>query len=229
MRVKRIDLGLSMELGAELFLLGFYSGTAKAVYDGKLLEGKSKVHIMLQESKLEEMDELARFIQDMALHHFQKQSQRILIYSPNDEICKELSLRQVSSEWYNFYVNLWDELTIDGQEEPMEYMFYTNPEMGRVSYAIELQMPREFSPRELSPRELSLCYCNTAVDTIIDRVGIDTPVYYVIKTREEYEMLRHVAAKSGKARDCFYLILQEHIVSVEEMERDGFKEATQEK
>lgn len=126
-----------LELGTELFFFDLAPDAVKKIIQKKLWLNKTRVNIFLTHMHGDHIGGLATFVTFLYETIYKNDSSRINIYFPSNTICQYLDLQGVPKEWYNFFVNKWDETEVDGIKKQVEYVFHP------VSHVKELERKGE--------------------------------------------------------------------------------------
>lgn len=111
------------ELGTELFLIDVGEDVFSKVVKKELYKGKTRVNIFITHLHGDHTGSLGTMIAYLYMCVFACDASKVCIYFPSEAIKEYLSLQGVSEKWYTLYVNLWDDLYIDGMEKHPEYSF----------------------------------------------------------------------------------------------------------
>lgn len=201
---------LYTEIANEIFIPVSEVSIKELQKDFELFHNKQAIHLFLLEYTNQVIDEVSRLILSLD----QKSNKNINLYCPRQEIFQKINLHQKINPSYNYLVNLWDEITLNDLEQPLEYMFYeANGVFQRKTdcLALELHVPKQFT----------VCYCVGGVDHVYERVSVNTTIYCCIRYIEEYQHLCEVVVDQG-FRKRLYLIFCGELMKRDQVEKDGF-------
>lgn len=227
--VARGNTSAYLELGGELILFDCGEDVFAKLVKHELLEKKSRVHIFITHLHSDHIGSLGTLIAYLYYKKYKQDRSNICLYYPNESICHVLSLQGVSREWYNFFINRWDELYIPGFHKQPEYSFYETTHTSaldyngeRNSYSIEFGVEGQFNyfysgdTNQLHER-LNNVYAFDAIYqevTSIPNTGVH--LYY-----EDFVEQTKKLSTEEKAR--FYLMHLDEEFDVERAKVDGYQ------
>lgn len=214
------------ELGTESFICGVDQQVYQSLSQNQWWKDRTRINFFLVNPSEQEISILGQIIKEIDSDCCQMGSSRINVYTPVSEVNDDLGLQGISSRCYNFYVNLWDELTVGGIEKTVEYTFMELETrkcghiMGRgVEYAIEVSVPDEFS----------VCYCASVDPVVFERAAVYSDIYLKVGDIEEYQKLLWLTEGDRSRRKRIYLALQDDSLQECNIHEDGFCIVTEEK
>ena len=203
-----------LELGTEIFIFQINRKLAEQIVEEKLWCEKTRVNFFLISPDTDELRILGNLIREMKEEWYKNRCSKVNVYSPSQNVCNELGLQGLSNEWYNFYINLWDELMVDGMEKQLEYTFIelnsTTSQFGQ--YAVELFVQDEFS----------VCFSVEADRQIFERTAVYSDIYMAIHTYEDYQKLHQLTEGDQSRRKRIYLNVAEALTDACDVMKDGF-------
>ncbi|BBF44571.1 metal-dependent hydrolases of the metallobeta-lactamase superfamily [Lachnospiraceae bacterium KM106-2] len=149
--VKRRSNSAYFEMAGELFLFDVGDGIFEQIIKYDLLKDKSRINIFITHLHADHVGGLGTLIAYLYFKVFDQDMSNICVYFPSESISKFLELQGVSQEWYNLFLNRWDELFIPGFKKQPEYVFdevkHTNAldyEGTTNTYSIEFGIEDDF-------------------------------------------------------------------------------------
>lgn len=223
---KKDDAYLS--LGSELFLFDLTEKLCNFLLTSDWLKDQTAIHIFLTDNSDKTVYNLTRFIPYLYNNIFEQNASRINLYYPEPQIVDDLRLHQVSTQWYNFFVNLWDEIIVDGLEEPIEYMFYKQ-EMNQM-YLLQPNSHKKsaYSLEMVSPRQFYLYYCVGDLKDMLLRGTQYDSICVKITGEQQYKALLQNTEANVQQRKKIVLIVQTDEVEEQDILADGFLTDTEE-
>jgi len=215
-----------LELGTEVFIFQVNEDLYCRICDDGLWSDKTKYNFLLTNPSKKELHVLAALITQNKDTWVQKGYCKVNVYSPVPEVQQYLDLQDVKKEWYNFFINLWDELNVDGIEKLAEYTFIEVMQGEKNSeryefgqYAIELFVPDTFL----------VCYSDGVDSTVFERTAVYSDIYIKIHSLEEYQHLVKLTEGFRSRRGKIHLILQGNETQECNIIEDGFCKVAKEK
>ena len=205
--IKLMNQTSFMTLGSELLVFDCHEGTVEELI-GVLKKKKiNKIHIFACSTRKSEVQEIAAVITACR----ELELRQISLYYPDSSICDELILQGVSAEWYNFFVNLWDEIMVEGYEKSLEYMFYEEESKVAI-WGLEFEMSNEFF----------IYYSPWNPNSMIARGTMYDQVYCRIASKSEYEALCLSQQQNPETYQRFHIISDVKEVTWRRIESDHF-------
>lgn len=149
--IKRGNTAAYMEMAGELFLFDAGEDVFQKLIKLNLFEKKARVNIFITHLHSDHVGSLGTIISYLYFKVFQQDMSNICIYFPSESISDYLYLQGIPKEWYNLYVNKWDELFIPGLRHQPEYVFHDTSHTNQLDYngscntfSIEFMLQDEF-------------------------------------------------------------------------------------
>lgn len=193
-----------MTLGSELLVFDCHEGTVKELISFTREKKIAKIHIFASSTRKEELQEIAAVITAC------KQLE-ISLYYPDSSVCQELILQGVPTRWYNFFVNLWDEILIEGYEKSLEYMFYEEKSMVPI-WGVEIEMQNNFL----------IYYSPWNCTNIIARGTWYDSIYCRISSEKEYETICISQQQNPEIYQRVHIIRDTKELTQQQIESDHF-------
>lgn len=211
-----------LKLGNDLFFFHVDETTCQRMNAHQLFKNLKRIHIFFTKESGIEIKSVAQLISYCYHEVFMQDGEKIALYCPKKEICEELRLQQVSTGWYNFFINLWDEIIVDGLEKPVEYMFYED------NVNISTQHMQQWDVEFVVPKQFSLYCCTNHPENPISRGIIYDYIYFMLHDKKEYEVLQKLTERNLSLRDHSYIVSLTDAIDEEEVIERGFHITTKE-
>ncbi|WP_167958945.1 MBL fold metallo-hydrolase [Anaerosporobacter faecicola] len=148
---KRGNTSAYFELGSELFLIDVGEDVFPKTIENHLFDQKTRVNIFITHLHSDHVGSLGTLLAYLYINVFGQDRSKICVYFPSEALKELLELQGVTEEVYTFYVNLWDELYVDGYQREVEYNFeagkhtpYLDYKKNENCYHITFSQKKEF-------------------------------------------------------------------------------------
>ncbi|WP_343210707.1 MBL fold metallo-hydrolase [Anaerolentibacter hominis] len=136
-----------IRVGTDLIILDMGGDVLPKMVKLNVLEGISKVHILITHMHGDHVGGLSNTILYLYSRVFRHQPEKICVYFPNPALADYLHMQGVARDKYTFYVNLWDELFLEDQRLTAEYAFEKtehDPIFEGHVYGIDLTVNKDY-------------------------------------------------------------------------------------
>lgn len=111
------------EMAGELFLFDVGDGIFERIIKQEILKDKTRINIFITHLHADHAGGLGTLIAYLYFKVFNQDMSNICVYFPSESIVEFLELQGVTRDWYNLFVNRWDELFLPGFRKQPEYIF----------------------------------------------------------------------------------------------------------
>lgn len=211
--LKRMGQTVYLEFGDELIIIDCSNEIPNIISEISQETKIKKIHFFvcrLDQPCIEELSEAIKYCHDYSV----KQPLGIHIYYPSDNICEQLLLHQIPKQWYTFYINLWDDVYINGYENPLQYIYYKEDELDNEKsvWGLEFEVKDQFF----------IYYSAINPIPMVTRGVLYDRVYCRVTEEDKYQSLCDEKKVNESLYERFYIISDTEKVSAERIVQDHF-------
>ena len=140
------------KIGTELFVIDFGEDVFDKLLKYNLFDEISRVNIFITHLHGDHVGSLGTALFYIYFYVFHGDKSRVNVYFPSDSLKNLLRMQGITEDVYTYYINKWDELLPDGQDNKLEYEFYETPHAEELkrnghydSYAVSFNLKNKGS------------------------------------------------------------------------------------
>lgn len=134
----------------ELFLFDCGEDVFQKLIKKQLFQDIVRVNIFITHLHSDHVGSLGTTIAYLYFNVFHQEMSNICIYFPSEQIAQLLDMQGISRDWYNLFINRWDELFIPGIRKQPEYSFVDTVHVKEIEdtfpcFGIEFILENQFA------------------------------------------------------------------------------------